>query len=132
MQTKARILIVDDEKIILKAYPLELAAAGYEVFTASTGAEALALIDRERVDIVYVDYTMPDMNGVTVCQKIKMRSPDTEVVLISGHRQDAEYLSSRMEEAGGRKKVLIKPLQENELTEMTDTIRQQQKDQQEQ
>lgn len=56
---KAKILIIDDEKIVLSTYSKELTAAGYDVFTASNGRTALEIVRQEKPDIVFTDLVMP-------------------------------------------------------------------------
>jgi CheY-like chemotaxis protein len=72
---KIKILIVDDEKIILKAYAKELEAIGCEVYRAMNGQEAIKMAQRENFDIVFTDLVMPGMNGVEVCRGIKKIHP---------------------------------------------------------
>ena len=67
----ARILIVDDVPVNLRLLGARLAAEYYEVVTATSGAEALAICDRQAIDIVLLDVMMPDMDGFEVCRRLK-------------------------------------------------------------
>ena len=61
---KLRILLVDDEAIIVIGWQKELEPEGYDVRTALTGQEAVAMAKEEKPDIVITDLVIPDMNGV--------------------------------------------------------------------
>jgi signal transduction histidine kinase len=79
------ILLVDDEEGIRKVLSILLADMGYQVHTAATGAEALRTFEKLRPPIVLTDIKMPEMDGIALLRKLKQISPDTEVIMISGH-----------------------------------------------
>lgn len=79
------ILLVDDEEGIRKVLGIALADLGYEVFTAENGAEALRIFDDVRPPIVLTDIKMPEMDGIELLRRLKQESPDTEVIMITGH-----------------------------------------------
>ena len=68
---KLKILMVDDEADILKVVRKRLEREGYEVLVASGGKQALILLEKEIPDLILLDITMPDMDGIEVCRKIK-------------------------------------------------------------
>ncbi|MDD4956862.1 MAG: response regulator [Candidatus Omnitrophica bacterium] len=120
---KGRILVVDDEEIILMGIKGELEACGHEVVTVSNGKQALELVSEARFDIAFVDLVMPGLNGVEVCKGIKKEHPDTEVVLISGHPSEIFKYQMDFYKAGGRDEVLRKPfVLGNELSRVVDNI----------
>ncbi len=80
-----KILLVDDEEGIRKVLGISLADRGYRVQTAVSGEEALLLFDRLRPAIVLTDIKMPGMDGIDLLKRIKQRSPETEVIMITGH-----------------------------------------------
>jgi len=80
-----KILLIDDEPDILRVLGISLKADGYEVIPALNGAEALEAFAREKPPIVITDIKMPGMDGIEVLEKIKALSPDTEVIIITGH-----------------------------------------------
>lgn len=80
-----RLLLVDDEPGIRKMMSLDLSSDGYVVFTAEDGAKGLELFDREKPSLVLTDLKMPGMDGIEVLKRIKDKSPDTEVIVITGH-----------------------------------------------
>jgi len=82
---KARILLVDDEAEIRRSVRMILEYEGYDVQEASSGPEALALIEREAPDLVFLDIKMPGVDGLEVLEKIKHVNETLPVVIISGH-----------------------------------------------
>ncbi|MBC7085987.1 MAG: DUF835 domain-containing protein [Methanomethylovorans sp.] len=79
-EQRAKILVVDDEEInvhLLEAYLMH----EYDVISAYTGLDALNIIKEKKPDLVLLDVMMPDMNGFTICKKIKS-SPDTQFIPI--------------------------------------------------
>jgi len=79
-----RILVVDDEELIRWSLCERMRAEGYDVVEAGTGAAALEQA-REGVDLVLLDYKLPDMDGVTVLKKIKELDPDALVILLTAY-----------------------------------------------
>ncbi len=84
MENKA-ILLVDDEAGIRTVLGISLMDSGYTVHTAENGEQALGLFREHRPPIVMTDIKMPGMDGITLLQRIKEESPDTEVIMITGH-----------------------------------------------
>ena len=119
---KARILIVDDEALILLGWETSLKSAGYDVKTALNGKEALEITLEQKPDIVITDLIIPEMNGVELCRRIKSISPETEVVLISGHTKEIYNYQRDFISAGGRDAVLTKPLSIDEMIKAVETI----------
>lgn len=81
----ASILTVDDENTITIALDLLLRDHGYDVNSASTAAEAQALLARHWYDLVFLDLRLPDADGITLLEHIKQVAPETEVVLMTAH-----------------------------------------------
>ncbi len=79
------ILLVDDEEGIRKVLGILLADMGYQVHTAATGTEALRTFEKLRPPIVLTDIKMPEMDGIELLRELKQISPDTEVIMITGH-----------------------------------------------
>ena len=80
-----KILLVDDEEGIRKVLGISLMDIGYQVFTAQDGKEALSVFKKHAPPIVLTDIKMPKMDGVDLLQEIKATSPDTEVIMLTGH-----------------------------------------------
>jgi two-component system nitrogen regulation response regulator NtrX len=82
---KARVLVVDDEAEIRRSVRMILEYEGYDVQEASSGPEALALIEREPPDLAFLDIKMGGMDGLETLQKIRQANDALPVVIISGH-----------------------------------------------
>ena len=82
---KARILVVDDETEIRRSVRMILEYEGHDVQEASSGPEALALVQREAPDLVFLDIKMPGMDGLEVLQKMREVNEALPIVIISGH-----------------------------------------------
>ena len=80
-----KILVIDDEPIVRTSCIRSLSPEGYEVKSASSGKEALELLENEPFNLVLLDLKMPDMDGIEVLKKIKNTWPDTKVVMITGY-----------------------------------------------
>lgn len=85
MQYKGKLLIVEDEKIALKNLVHVLKKDGYEVTGAQSGGAALLLIESQAFDVVLTDLKMEKVDGMQVLKKCRERSPDTEVIMITGY-----------------------------------------------
>jgi signal transduction histidine kinase len=83
--TDQRILLVDDEAGIRTVLGIALADSGYAVTTAENGEDALNKFRQLRPPIVLTDIKMPEMDGIELLQHIKAESPDTEVIMFTGH-----------------------------------------------
>src|SRR5262252_8805403 len=85
----ARILVVDDEIEILRALQRSLTAHGYEVYTASTGEEALEAIARNRPDLMLLDLGLRGISGLEVCKRVRAQSNLPIIVLsVKGAERD--------------------------------------------
>jgi two-component system response regulator AtoC len=78
------ILIVDDEHLIRWSLTSRLAKEGYRLLEAATAAEALER-SRDGVDLVLLDYRLPDADGLEVLKQIKQTTPDTLVIMLTAH-----------------------------------------------
>ena len=84
-EIKNKLLLIDDEPDIVSVLSMSLKADGYDVLTAQSGAEGLAVFEREKPDIIITDIKMPGMDGIEVLEKIKALEPNAEVIIITGH-----------------------------------------------
>ncbi len=86
------VLVVDDHDITRQTIARMLEAGGFTVVTASSGAEALDRLARERgeIDIVLSDVTMPGMNGIDLSYQIREKYPTLPVAIVSGDVSELE------------------------------------------
>ncbi|MGQ9509886.1 MAG: response regulator [Thermodesulfobacteriota bacterium] len=80
-----RMLIIDDEEIVLRSCRKIFEAEGFEVTTTANPQEGLNLVAERSFDVVYVDWMMPGFNGMDVVEEIYKRSPKSAIVMISGY-----------------------------------------------
>jgi len=85
MSSKAKILAIDDELIILESCNRILSEGGYNVQTAQAGIEGLKRLSGEKFDIVLTDLKMPDISGMEVLKQIMESYPDIVVIMITGY-----------------------------------------------
>jgi putative two-component system response regulator len=90
---KGRIIVVDDEPEVLNCLKLMLTDSGYHVFPFRNGAAALEAVFREPADIFLLDISMPGMDGIQLCERLKQNSTlkDIPVIFLSG-RNSTENL----------------------------------------
>ncbi len=81
----ATVLVIDNEPDQVDIMSQILAKLGHKVVTAVSGTDALAVLEANRVDIVFLDLIMPDMDGTELCERIKMINPRAVVFAFSGH-----------------------------------------------
>jgi two-component system KDP operon response regulator KdpE len=86
----SRILVVDDDRQLLRALRINLSARGYEVVLAPDGAAALAAASRQPPDLVVVDLGLPDMDGVEVVEGIRGWSRAPVIVLSARHLEQSK------------------------------------------
>jgi DNA-binding NtrC family response regulator len=79
----ARILIVDDEQIIRESLSFVLQKEGYEIVEASNGAAALKMHEARPFDVVITDIEMPEMRGIELLERVRQRTPETFVMVIT-------------------------------------------------
>ena len=86
-----KILVVDDETLLVKGIRFNLQNDGYKVITASDGLEALHLVQTQEPDLVVLDVMMPHMDGMTACSKIREFS-DVPIILLTAKAEDMDKL----------------------------------------
>ncbi len=106
------ILVVDDEPLVRYTVQLLLKEDGYIVDEAESGAQALALFEPGKFDMVFTDYFMPEMRGDQVAAAIKKRSPKQPVVMITAF---LEKLQSSACPLGGVDSIICKPFEADTL-----------------
>ncbi|MFT3706336.1 MAG: ATP-binding protein [Archangium sp.] len=104
-----RVLVVDDEPILLRSLVKVLRSLGYEVLEAANGQAALEVLKKERVDVLLSDVTMPGMSGVELAREVALAHPAVRILLSSGYSDGLDTLPP------GVKAVLPKPAGRKEL-----------------
>lgn len=89
-----KILCVDDEPNILSALRRLFRQAGYQVFTANSGAEGLQLLAQESIDLIISDMRMPEMDGATFLGHARERWPETIRILLTGYADIASTVAA--------------------------------------
>jgi len=90
---EARLLVVDDEPSIRELLTASLRFAGFEVFPAADGAEALKLAEQHRPDLVVLDIMLPDLDGFTVTRKLRERGRDVPVVFLTARDDTSDKVT---------------------------------------
>ncbi len=86
-----KILVVDDEELLVKGIRFNLQNEGYEVISGSNGLEALSLAQNQNPDLIILDVMMPEMDGMTACSKIREFS-DVPIILLTAKTEDMDKL----------------------------------------
>ena len=86
-----RILLVDDEPLLLKGLRFTLEQEGYETLTANDGEEALTLFYENPVDLILLDVMLPKMDGIAVCQKIRETST-VPIIMLTAKGEDMDKI----------------------------------------
>jgi DNA-binding response OmpR family regulator len=90
VETKKRILVVDDEPRIGKLLRVKLNLSGYDVITTTSGAEAIELVRTHEPDIMLLDLLMPDVTGMDVLDKVRSFS-QIPVIVFTGRSEIARF-----------------------------------------
>jgi DNA-binding response OmpR family regulator len=111
------VLVVDDEqhiRLLIEQTLEELLDEGVELYTASDGEEALAAIEAQRPDLVFLDVMMPKRNGIEVCRAVReeLGNRDVHIVLLTAKGQSTDREQGL---AAGADRYLTKPFDPDEL-----------------
>ena len=121
MMTGKKVLVADDEVHIIHVVAIKLRNNGYEVISASNGAEAYDLACSEKPDVIVTDYQMPFMTGIDLIEKLRKNEEmkDTPVILLTARSfaiSDEQKASLEVEEC------LSKPFSPRELLKTIEDI----------
>ena len=94
MKTKRKILAVDDNVMFLKSLTTSLKKYGYTVIQGKTGKEALQLNKKHKPDLILMDLSMPEMDGLEACKAIKRQNPKrfVPIIFITAKKNTADVL----------------------------------------
>ena len=114
MRTPPRILIVDDQPMNVDILKTRLAVHGYELLTATDGAEALAIASTQEPDLILLDIMMPKIDGIEVCQRLKADTslPFMPIIMVTA-KADSKDIVAGLE--AGADEYLTKPVDQAAL-----------------
>jgi two-component system response regulator HydG len=113
------ILIIDDEKDQAEAIAESLRKVGYTCLTAVSGNNVLDIIRKDGIDVVITDLVMHEIDGMRILRETKEHSPETEVILITGHGS-VETAVTAMQK--GAATYLLKPINISHLRAVVDKV----------
>ena len=111
----ARILIVDDEEIVIKSCLRILGGGDYYVEVAHDGREALRKIEENPYDVMILDVVMPNMGGLEVLRRVKETHPDMDVIMVTGLSLVDTVVQARKL---GARDFISKPFEPDELKQV--------------
>ena len=85
MNTKAQVLVIDDDAVVGHSFDRVLSEKGFAVDTALSGEKGLEDIEKRNYDVVFTDIKMPGIDGIEVAERIRKKCPWTPVVVITGY-----------------------------------------------
>lgn len=108
------ILIVDDSASVRQVLTIALRAAGYAVIAGSDGADALRLMDGQRIHLIISDVNMPNMDGITFVTEVKKHPTYrfTPIIMLTTESQEDK---KRQAQAAGAKAWITKPFQPEQM-----------------
>ncbi len=116
-----KILVVDDERHIVRLVQVNLEKVGYQVLTAYDGVEALEQVAKESPDMIILDVMMPRMDGFEVLKKLQAdaKTRDIPVIMLTARAQDADIFRGW---SSGVSSYLTKPFNPRELLTFVERI----------
>ncbi len=114
------IMIVDDSSVVRRVLSTMLTSLGYKVVkTASTGAEAVSAYKTCNPDVVIMDITMPNMDGIEATEKIMASYPDARIIVATSHAEKDVVLRAR---TAGARGYILKPTGLDKLRATLETV----------
>jgi two-component system alkaline phosphatase synthesis response regulator PhoP len=111
-EKKFSILLVEDEENLQEALKLNLELEGYEITGAYDGSEALKAIQKEHFNLIILDVMLPEVDGITVCETIRLSNPDIPILILSAKNSSADRVLGLKK---GADDYLTKPFNLEEL-----------------
>src|SRR5205823_8001627 len=111
-QSKPSILLVEDEENLHEALKLNLELEGYEVTSAFDGVAALKAVDSEYFDLIILDIMLPEMDGISVVETIRLQNNEVPILMLSAKSSSADRVLGLKK---GADDYLTKPFNLEEL-----------------
>jgi two-component system, OmpR family, alkaline phosphatase synthesis response regulator PhoP len=112
MSSQQRILLVEDEQSLREALKLNLELEGYQVSTADTGTKAVNTFNGEHFDMIILDIMLPEMDGISVCESIRLKNDAVPILFLSAKSTPADRVNGLKK---GGDDYLTKPFNLEEL-----------------
>jgi two-component system, OmpR family, alkaline phosphatase synthesis response regulator PhoP len=112
VENKFSILLVEDEENLQEALKLNLELEGYSVTGVYDGAEALKTVQQEYFNLIILDVMLPEIDGITVCETIRLQNPDIPILILSAKNSSADRILGLKK---GADDYLTKPFNLEEL-----------------
>jgi diguanylate cyclase (GGDEF)-like protein len=109
---KARILVVDDDPLILELLDISIQSFGFDCMTAGNGREAIEILEKQSFAIVITDMMMPEVTGMELLAHIKKYYPQISVVIVTGYTEIFSYVDVVK---AGASDFILKPFNADEL-----------------
>lgn len=111
-EKKYSILLVEDEENLQEALKLNLELEGYEVTSSFDGADALQQFQKEHFDLIILDVMLPELDGISVCETIRLSNNETPILILSAKNSSADRVLGLKK---GADDYLTKPFNLEEL-----------------
>lgn len=112
MNKKYSVLVVEDEENLSEALKLNLQLEGYDVTVSSDGGEALKAVQKEHFDLIILDVMLPEIDGITVCETLRVQNYDMPILMLSARNSGADRVLGLKK---GADDYLTKPFNLEEL-----------------
>lgn len=125
MSNSSRILVVDDEPDVLKAWARALKLGGYNVHAEERATKALELSHEHQFDLVILDFIMPEMRGLELLTRIRKHTPFVRSMIVSGKMDSEpsdEALSAELRESVEADLFLRKPVSNDHLLDSVKSL----------
>lgn len=110
--SKGSLLLVEDEESLQETLQLNFDIEGYSVTPAYTGLEAIEAVKNEHFDLIIMDVMLPEMDGITACENIKLTNPEIPILILSARNQSVDRILGLKK---GADDYLTKPFDLEEL-----------------
>ena len=117
-----KILVIDDEEAVRKAFDYALRDTDYEVDLAGGGREGVEMALADDYDLIYLDLRMPEMNGIAVMREIRKVKPDQLIYIVTAFHREYFKDLVQVREDGIDFELLSKPLEREQIITITRAI----------